>query len=205
MPARRQVLAVGAVATLAGCLGGEEPPGIYSTWSDLERSVAEEATPVARDAGGSGNRPGEVDVTATVYESGEGGAAELVLLSEHRITPGPHQWTHSVFAGVHDWEASLDGEAIRDHATNTAPTEDSQAPLRVQESSTSTRGQWTVHLTPPTESPVTYRLATWVSATDLVDGDTVVRVADETTFGQAGLLGDEETVSTNLELVYGET
>lgn len=207
MPSRRELLAT-AVATapaLAGCLGSNDPDGMASEFRDGHVSIPDDATVLARERTESSDGPGRVHETATVYERAAGGSTGLVLLTEYGVSPPAEGWEHAEFRAVHDWSVGEVEGSVRDHSTNTAPTDEPDPPLAVEDGSTTEQGRWRVHLTPPRTSPVTYRFETRVPSTELTAGDLVVETRTEAAFEEPGLFGDDATSEMGTALTYGET
>ncbi|WP_440763803.1 hypothetical protein [Natronorubrum sp. DTA7] len=206
MANRRNILAavVSGTTVVAGCLGAAASGGTDSTFGELDLSIPADAVAVARETAESTDSSGRVDATATVYEREADGSVSFILLTEYRVSPLAGAWNHAAFRERHDWTVHPGSVSVRDHSTNTAATDADDPPLSVETASSTERGRWTVHLTPPQANSVTYRFLTWVSsAAALSDGDRIVEARPEAAFEEDGILGDDTALAMESSLVYG--
>ena len=204
MPSRRQLLGlgVGTVATLAGCFDGVSERG-DSAFRNDRLSVPDEYTLVAEADVDADDGPGTVSKLARAFERSSDHPTGFLFLTEYTVHSSDG-WEHAAFEEVHDWSVGEKTNAVADHSTNMVRTDDPDPPLNVEDRSTTDQGRWTVRLTPPEETPVTYQFYTEIRLADRSEGDLVVESRTQAGFEEAGLLGGDAEISTKTPLMYGE-
>lgn len=214
MPSRRSVLSTGCLAVasgLAGCTA--DPPGTAATIRGSLPDVpdAEGAPVVARTRERSddddGCPQGLLRYAGRVHErSREGGPDELVLVTAYDVVTGESGcssgWGQSGITVTHDWGDGGVGGTLVSNGSNVVPAGgDGRATLEQRHGTT--LGDWQVHLTPPTQSTMTYRFVSRFSPSAApTDGDALAQVRGEARV-RKGWLGGSGTLGAGSVLTYG--
>jgi hypothetical protein len=166
MPSRRTVLSAGGLALasgLAGCAGSS--PGVTATIRGSGPDVPdpENAPVVARTRERSdddGCPQGLLRASGRVHErTRDGGPDELVLATAFDVITGESGcssgWGQAGIDVTHDWGDGDVAGTLTTNGSNVVPTDgDGQATLERRHDTT--LGDWRVHLTPATQSTMTY-------------------------------------------------